>query len=72
MTGTMLSDLRATGVPGPLPMTEQVVEVGLLLPKHQIDGLITLSVDRGQSVAELLRDLIRRELNDRPTPCGTH
>jgi|GEM_PF-1728913 len=39
-----------------------VVEIGLLLPSGQMNGLIELAAKRQQSVAQLLRNLIHREL----------
>jgi hypothetical protein len=47
-----------------LPSPEEVVEIGLLLPKNWADALIELSKRKQQSVGQILRRLIDRALTD--------
>lgn len=42
---------------------DPVVEIGLLLPAKRAEALIALSRERRQSVAQILRGLIERELD---------
>lgn len=42
----------------------EVVEIGLLLPASWASGLLQMSQRRGQSMGQLLRDLIDRALVD--------
>jgi hypothetical protein len=41
-----------------------VVEIGLLLPAKRAAALMTLAKDRQESVGQVLRTLIERELSD--------
>ena len=41
---------------------EDVVEIGLLLPSHRAAALLRLAKDRHESVGQVLRRLIDREL----------
>lgn len=41
----------------------EVVEIGLLLPSSWADELIEMSKHRGQSVAQILRGLIGKEIS---------
>ena len=43
---------------------EEVVEIDLLLPKNRAEALLELARVRGESVAQVLRKLIERELAD--------
>jgi hypothetical protein len=45
--------------------TTDVVEIGLLLPTSRVNALIELSKRKQQSVGQLLRNMIDRELADR-------
>jgi hypothetical protein len=47
-----------------LPSPEEVVEIGLLLPKNWAEALIELSKRKQQSVGQILRRLIDRALTD--------
>lgn len=47
-----------------LPPPDDVVEIGLLLPKNWANALIELSKRRQQSVGQILRHLIDRALTD--------
>jgi hypothetical protein len=47
-----------------LPPPDDVVEIGLLLPKNWAKALIELSKRRQQSVGQILRHLIGRALTD--------
>ncbi|MBY0397577.1 MAG: hypothetical protein K2X91_14070, partial [Thermoleophilia bacterium] len=51
-----------TVAPFSLPRTSEVVEIGLLLPASWAEALVDLSKRRGESVAQILRGLVRREL----------
>jgi hypothetical protein len=42
--------------------TEGVVEIGLLLPANRAAALLRLAKDRRESVGQVLRKLIEREL----------
>jgi hypothetical protein len=42
---------------------EEVIEIALLLPATRMDALLDLSKNRGQSVGQILRSLIERELS---------
>ncbi len=39
-------------------LTDDVVEIGLLLPAHRVEALLTLSRQTRQSVGQILRGLI--------------
>jgi hypothetical protein len=45
-----------------LPGSSEVVEIGLLLPTSWVEALVELSKHRRQTVAQILRGLIEREL----------
>jgi hypothetical protein len=45
-----------------MPAAADVVEIGLLLPASRVDALIELSRKKRQSVGQILRGLIDREL----------
>jgi hypothetical protein len=47
-----------------IPPHGEVVEIGLLLPASRADALVELSRRRQQSVAQILRNLIDRALDD--------
>jgi hypothetical protein len=47
-----------------IPCGGEVVEIGLLLPASRADALVELSRRRQQSVAQILRSLIDRALDD--------
>jgi hypothetical protein len=47
----------------PANPSEDVVELGLLLPTHRAAELLRLARDRHESVGQLLRKLIDRELS---------
>ncbi len=53
--------------PGNLPsgpiMPEGMVEIGLLLPTKRAEALLKLAKERRESVGQLLRRMIDRELN---------
>jgi hypothetical protein len=42
---------------------DDVIEIALLLPAKRMDALMDLSKSRGQSVGQILRGLIERELH---------
>lgn len=44
------------------PRTEDVVEIPFLLGANRLEALVDLSQRRGQSVGQLVRTLIEREL----------
>ncbi len=46
--------------------SEGVVEIGLLLPAQRAADLLRLARDRHESVGQVLRKLIDRELAQRP------
>ena len=55
----------APGFDPPSPTAEsrgEVVEVALLLPKRRADALLDLAKRRRQSVGQILRTLIEREV----------
>ena len=55
----------AAGLDSPTPTAEprgEVVEVALLLPKRRADALLDLAKRRRQSVGQILRTLIEREV----------
>jgi hypothetical protein len=60
-----------TALPPPLnaskpgdPADNQVVEISLLLPAQWAQDLLGLSRERGQSVGQILRAMIRQGLRD--------
>ena len=57
--GTLTSDLGASPS---FVGNENVVEIGLLLPAKRAEALIRLAKDRQESVGQILRKLIEREL----------
>jgi hypothetical protein len=60
-----MSGFQGTAMPpSVLSSPEDVVEIGLLLPKNWADALIELSKRRHQSVGQILRRLIDRALTD--------
>jgi hypothetical protein len=48
-----------------LPLTQDVVEFALLLPKKRAEALLEWSRERHSSVGQILRDLIDEALNQR-------
>jgi hypothetical protein len=63
MNSTIISSImngRETKVPA--NSSDDVVELGLLLPTNRVAELIRLAQDRHESVGQLLRKLIDREL----------
>jgi hypothetical protein len=60
---TMNALATNSGLPVGPAMTDPIVEIGLLLPAKRAEALIALSRQRGQSVAQILRGLIERELD---------
>jgi len=61
MIASMMSrEPRSPAAKGP----EDVVEIGLLLPTNRAAALLRLARDRHESVGQVLRRLIDRELAD--------
>lgn len=50
------------GLPQPRGGQEPVVEIGLFLTNRRMEELLDLSRSRGESVGQLIRSLIDREL----------
>jgi len=48
---------------------DEVIEVTLLLSNSRLEALLDLSRDRGQTVGQILRDLIERELSVTNVAC---
>ena len=48
---------------------DEVIEVALLLPSTRLEALMDLSKNRGQSVGQILRSLIERELTVTNVAC---
>lgn len=62
---TPMQTAFAAGLDAPMLTPEphgEVVEVALLLPKRRADALIDLARQRRQSVGQILRALIEREV----------
>jgi hypothetical protein len=55
----------STSKGGPTPFGD-VVEIGLLLPANRADALLELSKQRQQSIGQILRAMIDRELSGQP------
>ena len=51
------------------PIADEVTEIALLLPTHRMNALLDLSRNRGESVGQILRNLIERELSFRDLAC---
>ncbi len=45
-------------------ISDEVVEIGLLLPAHRAEALIALSRQRHQSVGQILRSLIDQAISN--------
>ena len=45
-------------------ISDEVVEIGLLLPAHRAEALIALSRQRHQSVGQILRTLIDQAISN--------
>ena len=48
---------------------DEVIEVALLLPSTRLEALMDLSKNRGQSVGQILRSLIERDLTVTNVAC---
>ncbi len=63
MNSNMIASMMSGGLANPaMSGPEGVVEFGLLLPTNRASALLKLARDRRESVGQLLRKLIDREL----------
>ena len=65
MNSNTIASMMSGGLANPASASpDGVVEVGLLLPTKRAAALIRLAQDRRESVGQVLRKLIERELAD--------
>lgn len=62
MLMTPIKDRQVRNVPG--NSADDVIELGLLLPANRAAELLRLAQDRHESVGQLLRRMIDRELSN--------
>jgi hypothetical protein len=63
MQSTTIASLMDQSASSPMPDgSDGVVEIGLLLPANRAAALLRLAKDRRESVGQVLRQLIDREL----------
>lgn len=63
-------DNAIASIPGDESTARPVVEVELLLPSDWMRDLLRLSIERGQSVAQVLRSMIGQALDDETCRAG--
>ena len=61
----MMVPFQGASMPAKLgPMTDEYVEIGLLLPKNRAAALLELARDRHETIGQILRKMVDRALTD--------
>jgi hypothetical protein len=64
MNSTLIASMMSGSPAEKVPMgNEDVVEIGLLLPANRAAALLRLAQERHESVGQVLRKMIERELS---------